>query len=50
MRGPTNDEPMDRGEVVLTGCCQICSQVGRVLALPGAPEPNQFCPKCAIEY
>jgi hypothetical protein len=50
MRESTKDNPMDRGEVLLSGRCQICGAVGRVVAVPGAPEPNQFCPRCAIEY
>ena len=50
MRESTKESPIDRGEVILTGRCQICGQEGRVIAVPGAPEPNQFCARCAIEY
>jgi hypothetical protein len=50
MRESTKESPIDRGEVILTGRCQICGQEGRVIAVPGAPEPNQFCQRCAIEY
>ena len=46
----TKHSPVDRGEVVLTGTCQVCGTTGRTIAIPGAPPPNQFCPKCAIEY
>lgn len=50
MRESTKESPIDRGEVVLTGRCQACGEFGRVLAIPGAPAPNQFCERCAIEY
>lgn len=50
MRNSTQESPIDRGEVEVPGRCQICGQVGRTVAIPGAPEPNQFCPCCAIEY
>ena len=41
---------MDRGQVRVAGRCQICGLVGDTVAVPGAPEPNQFCARCAIEY
>jgi len=50
MRESTKESPLDRGEVVLAGRCQVCGEQGRVFAVPGAPAPNQFCEKCAIEY
>ena len=50
MRESTKESPFDRGEVILTGRCQICGEEGTTIAVPGAPEPNQFCPRCAIEY
>lgn len=50
MRESTKHSPEDRGEVVLTGTCQVCGETGRVIAVPGAPAPNAFCPRCAIEY
>lgn len=50
MRESTKESPIDRGEVILTGRCQICGEEGRTIAVPGAPAPNEFCPKCAIEY
>jgi hypothetical protein len=50
MRESTKESPIDRGEIILTGRCQICGQEGTVIAVPGAPAPNQICPKCAIEY
>ncbi len=50
MRESTKQSPVDRGEVVLDGRCQVCGQEGRTLAMPGAPAPNQFCEKCAIEW
>ena len=50
MREPTKWSPADRGEVVLEGRCQICGAQGEVIAVPGAPAPNQFCEACAIEY
>jgi hypothetical protein len=50
MRESTKHSPVDRGEVVLPGTCQVCGMTGRTIAIPGAPPPNQFCPKCAIEY
>jgi uncharacterized protein (DUF983 family) len=50
MRESTKESPVDRGEVVVEGRCQICGQQGRVLGIPGAPQPNQFCERCAIEY
>ena len=50
MREPTKESPLDRGEVELPGRCQVCGEVGRVHAVPGAPEPNEYCARCAIEY
>jgi hypothetical protein len=50
MRESTKESPIDRGEVVLAGTCQVCGTTGRTIALPSAPPPNQFCPRCAIEY
>lgn len=50
MRESTKESPVDRGEVVVAGRCQICGEMGRTLGIPGAPQPNQFCEKCAIEY
>ncbi len=50
MRESTKQSPIDRGEVVMMGRCQVCGAEGQTLAMPGAPAPNQFCEKCAIEY
>jgi hypothetical protein len=50
MREPTKESPQDRGEVEVRGTCQACGAEGPVIALPGAPTPNAFCPRCAIEY
>ena len=50
MRESTKESPVDRGEVVVEGRCQICGAQGQVLGIPGAPQPNQFCERCAIEY
>lgn len=50
MRESTKESPVDRGEVEVDGRCQICGAQGRVLGIPGAPQPNQFCARCAIEY
>lgn len=50
MREPTKNSPIDRGQVDAEGRCQVCGAVGRIIAVPGAAEPNQFCPRCAIEY
>lgn len=50
MRRSTKDNPVDRGEMTVAGRCQICGQEGNTIAVPEAPTPNQFCPKCAIEY
>ncbi len=50
MRESTKESPIDRGEVTLVGRCQICGAEGKTIAIPEAPAPNQFCPRCAIEY
>jgi hypothetical protein len=50
MRESTKESPVDRGEVLVEGRCQICGEEGRVLGVLGAPHPNQFCERCAIEY
>jgi hypothetical protein len=50
MKEATKESPLDRGQVELQGTCQVCGARGRVIAVPGAPEPNEFCPRCAIEY
>jgi len=50
MREPTKESPLDRGQVELAGRCQVCGEEGRVIAVPGAPEPNEYCARCAIEY
>ncbi|BDG08678.1 hypothetical protein [Anaeromyxobacter paludicola] len=50
MREPTKDSPADRGEVMLRGQCQVCGAEGPIVAVPLADPPNQFCPRCAIEY
>jgi hypothetical protein len=36
--------------VIVSGTCQVCGEDGTVIAVPGAPTPNAFCPACAIEY
>jgi hypothetical protein len=50
MREPTKQSPQDRGEVVMAGVCQVCGAEGETIAVPGAPPPNAFCRRCAIEY
>ena len=50
MRETTKHSPSDRGQVKLTGRCQICGAEGEIIAVPEAPPPNQLCPRCAIEY
>ncbi len=50
MKETTKESPIDRGQVRATGRCQICGLAGEIVALPGAPEPNEFCARCAIEY
>ncbi len=50
MREPTKESPIDRGEVELAGRCQVCGEVGRVIAVPAASPPNELCARCAIEY
>ncbi len=50
MKEATKQSPLDRGQVELEGSCQVCGAEGRVIAMPGAPAPNEFCARCAIEY
>ncbi len=50
MKEPTKQSPQDRGEIEVRGTCQVCGAQGPVIAVPGAPPPNAFCPRCAIEY
>ncbi len=50
MKESTKRSPADTGEVELEGSCQVCGREGRVIAVPGAPAPNEFCARCAIEY
>ena len=50
MREQTKQSPIDRGEVELAGRCQVCGEEGRVIAVPEAPPPDEFCARCAIEY
>lgn len=50
MKEPTKLSAADRGEVEVQGTCQVCGVSGRVIAVPGAPAPNEFCARCAIEY
>lgn len=50
MRGSTDESPVDRGEVEIPGSCQVCGAEGKTIAVPGAPPPNEFCARCAIEY
>ncbi len=50
MRESTKESPLDRGELQVEGRCQVCGELGRTVAMPEAPAPNQFCPRCAIEY
>ena len=50
MRESTKHSPVDRGEVEMMGTCQVCGATGNTIAIPGAPPPNAFCPRCAIEY
>lgn len=50
MRESTKESPVDRGQVVVEGRCQLCGAQGQVLGVPGAPQPNQFCERCAIEW
>jgi hypothetical protein len=50
MRETTKESPVDRGEITVPGRCQICGAEGKTVAAPGAPPPNQLCPKCAIDY
>ena len=50
MRESTHESPIDRGQVELSGRCQVCGAEGETIAVPEAPPPNQFCAACAIEY
>ncbi len=50
MKESTKRSPVDAGEVQLEGSCQVCGTEGPVIAVPGAPAPNAFCARCAIEY
>jgi hypothetical protein len=50
MKETTKQSPIDRGVVELLGRCQVCGAEGKTIAVPGAPTPNEFCPRCAIEY
>jgi hypothetical protein len=50
VRDSTEESPIDRGEVAMTGRCQICGETGSTIAVPGAAAPNEFCARCAIEY
>ncbi len=50
MREPTKESPNDRGTFEVEGRCQVCGEAGKVVAIPGAPPPNELCPRCAIEY
>jgi hypothetical protein len=40
----------ERSEVMSSGRCQVCGQLGPTVLLPTSPPPNQLCPRCAIEY
>lgn len=50
MKEPTKESPIDRGEVLVPGVCQVCGVEGPTIEVPGAEPPNAFCPACAIEY
>lgn len=50
MKQTTKESPADRGEIELKGSCQVCGAEGPVIAVPGAPAPNELCERCAIEY
>jgi hypothetical protein len=50
MKERTKESPIDRGVVEIPGRCQVCGAEGKTLAVPGAPPPNEFCARCAIEY
>lgn len=50
MNEPKRTSPHERGEVEVQGTCQVCGVDGPIIAVPGAPTPNAFCPPCAIEY
>lgn len=50
MREATKESPYDRGQVEATGRCQVCGTEGPIIQVHGAPEPNRFCARCAIEY
>ena len=48
--GADEGEPARPGSGRDDGTCQVCGEVGRVIAVPGAPPPNELCARCAIEY
>jgi hypothetical protein len=50
VKEPTKESPIDRGEVLVPGVCQVCGAEGPTIEVPGAEPPNAFCPACAIEY
>ena len=50
MRESSRGSQFGKGQVMLAGRCQICGAKGKTIAVPDAPAPNQFCPRCAIEY
>ena len=50
MKQTTKESPIDRGQVEMPGRCQVCGAEGKTIALPDVAAPNEFCPRCAIEY
>lgn len=50
MKDPERPTPQELGQVEVRGTCQVCGAQGPVIAVPEAPAPNAFCPRCAIEY
>lgn len=50
MKETTKESPIDRGQVELTGRCQVCGAEGPIFVVPGAPPPSELCARCAIEY
>jgi hypothetical protein len=50
MKNSTKESPIDRGVVEMPGRCQVCGAEGDTVAVPSVPPPNEFCPRCAIEY